>query len=110
MLIKFSSNAAGSFTTFGEVAQALTRAMTGTGSQEGAIRGGNIDGALASLRMRVQRQDTRNDSATADTGDDDGEEVVDLSVRAVPLIEMLEAASAKARAGDPDTYVMWHPE
>jgi hypothetical protein len=35
---------------------------------------------------------------------------VDLSIRAIPLIEMLEAASLQVREGDPDTYVMWQPE
>ena len=54
MLIKFSSNAAGSFSMFGEDATALVKLMTGTGQQEGAVRGRAISDSLSRLQEGVK--------------------------------------------------------
>ena len=96
---------------FGHIATALVSAMTGRGREEGALKGNDIADALARLKQH-QHQLGEAPAPDYDEADDDDEEEepIDLSVRAVPLVEMLEAAAAKVEEGDLDTYVMWQPE
>ena len=114
MLIKFSSNAAGSFTMLGQVALALIKMMTNEARQEGALKGSDIDAALNRLRKRVQQPGATAAPTGLEAGnkadEEEDEEPVDLSARAFPLIEMLEAASAQASGDNRDVYVMWQPE
>ncbi len=119
MLIKFSSDSTGSFTMLGEDALTLVNLMKGKKQEEGVLRGKDIDHALNQLRQRLRSRDTTPDQdsvASTEAGNDangdeeEDEEPVDLAVRAVPLIEMLEAAAAGFRAGDEDSYVIWKPE
>lgn len=119
MLIKFSCDSTGSFTMLGEDALALVNLMKDKKQVEGILRGQDIDHALNQLRQRLRSRDTtpgQDTVASTEAGngangdEEEDEEPVDLAVRAVPLIEMLEAASASFRAGDKDSYVIWKPE
>ena len=110
MLIKFSSNAAGGFSMFGDDAMALIRFMTGTAQHEGALHGQAISDSLRRLQAGVKARKPSETVAPDDPDDDENEERVRVSARATPLLEMLEKAAAEVRAGDPETYVMWQPE
>jgi Domain of unknown function (DUF1840) len=102
MLITFKSKAYGDVTMFGDVALKLIRIMGHGGTVPGAIGADEIGLSLARLRAAVQADKELN-AGKAEEPDNaqEGRDRVSLAQRAVPLIEMLEAAE---RLGSP---VMW---
>ena len=102
MLVTFSSKASGDFTMFGDVALKLIRIMGHGGSIPGAIGADEVAIALERLRKAVQADKTLNAGKADDSDDEPGSErAVSLAQRAVPLIEMLEAAAEQ------NAPVMW---
>lgn len=98
MLVTFRSKAYADITMFGEVAVQLLRMMGHSGTVPGALMPEDIPAALEKLRASLQRQQASQQPAGSA---DEDEPPVTLSHRAMPLIELLEAAQ-KA-----DTQVMW---
>jgi len=111
MLIKFSSNASGSIIMFGEVAVQLLKAMGLTAHDEGAIKGDDIAQALVRLKSELMKSAAELPSHPGSIDDEDEQDtVVGLSVRAVPLLEMLDLAQKQFEEGKADTFVMWQVE
>lgn len=101
MLVTFKSDAYAHITLFGDVAVRLLKMMGQSGKVPGALLAEDVPEALERLRSAI---DVHNELPAAESpgeDDGDGEPAVSLANRALPLIELLEAA---AKAG---TYVMW---
>ena len=86
---------------FGDVAVHLLRLMGHSGTVPGAILAEDIPAALECLVAAIQaEQQLPEQKQTED--EEDSEPVVSLSLRAFPLIELLEAAAKKK------CNVMWN--
>ncbi len=103
MLVTFRSESYANITMFGDVAVTLLKLMGQSGRVPGALVAEDVPDALGRLRAALA-----SDASLAATGasvddqeDDSGERPVSLVHRALPLIELLEAAE-KAKS-----YVMW---
>ena len=86
---------------FGEAAEALLRMSGQSGNVPGAIMAEDVPAALVDLQAALKvkstsEHDTSADGSvavkSADQDDDDHANKVALATRAVPLIELLEAA------------------
>lgn len=104
MIVTFTTRAYADITMFGDVAVRLLRLMGHSGTVPGALRAEDVPAALASLRQAVQ---AHGDEAAPGPGrpaaeDEPGKEpAVNLSQRAFPLLELLQAAAAE------DCSVSW---
>lgn len=102
MIVTFSTNAHGDITFLGSVALDLLRIMGRDETLPSAMYAEDIPNALARLRAAIQ---TEIENIESDKGDDhqgdDAEVEIGLQQRALPLIQLLEAAR------DADTPVMW---
>jgi len=102
MLISFQSSASGDVVMFENVARELLSLMGRKDHVPSAMYPEDVPWALSKLRHAVATMPDDEDSASdAGSDDDDREATVGLKVRALPLIELLEA-SARERA-----HVMW---
>ena len=101
MLVTFSCPAYADITMFGDVAARLLRMMGHRETVPGAILAEDVKAALELLVAAIQAEQQLPEPEKSDDEEDDDEPVVSLSHRALPLIELLEAAS-KAKC-----YVMW---
>ncbi|MCK5478016.1 MAG: DUF1840 domain-containing protein [Methylococcales bacterium] len=100
MLVTFSCSAYADITMFGDVAVRLLRLMGHSGTVPGAILAEDVQAALTRLVDALKAEQKL--SGSEKSGDEeDGEPVVSLSHRALPLIELFEAA-VKAKCN-----VMW---
>lgn len=100
MLVTFKTKAYANITMFGDVAIKLLRMMGHSGTVPGAIKTDDVPAALERLKAAIAEQ--RRNEAPEDAADaDDGEQRVNLSTRALPLIELLEAAAKRG------SDVMW---
>lgn len=103
MLITFKTPAYADITMFGDVAKALIKMMGHSGTVPGAILAEDVPKALEKLRDAVARNP--NAPLNPERGDDDDEdarrESVSLAKRALPLVELLEAAARDEK------NVMW---
>ena len=100
MLVTFSCSAYANITMFGDVAVRLLRLMGHSGTVPGAILAEEVQAALERLVAATQ-VDQKLPGREKSGKEEDGEPVVSLSHRALPLIELLKA-SAKAKSN-----VMW---
>lgn len=100
MLVTFKTKAYANITMFGDVAVRLIRMMGHSGTVPSAIRSDDVPAALEKLKAAIA-DEKRRQSADPDVGDDDQEPKISLANRAVPLIELLEAAAKR------DADVMW---
>ena len=107
MLITFSSKAHNDVTMFGDIAQSLIKMMGYTTEIPGAITAEDVNSALVNLEKNLavaadQQQIAQDKQQAVDIDDEDEKESeIKITVRAIPLIELLKAAiSAKS-------YVMW---
>jgi hypothetical protein len=85
---------------FGDIAKKLIRSMGHSGSIPGAIRADDLPLALTSLKAAIQSEMVvidEDEDASARESDD----FVSIDKRALPLIELLEAAIAQ------NDDVMW---
>ncbi len=100
MLVTFSSPAHGDVTMFGDVAIRLLNMMGRSDTVPSALYAEDVQAALERLKTAVALvPSTPKPNMTAE--DEDDETIVSISLRALPLIEMLEAAANEKRA------VMW---
>lgn len=100
MLVTFKTKAHGDITMFGDVAVKLLKIMGHSGTVPSAFKPEDIPAALNRLKQAANQ----DDPSTVDdgkAGDQDEDEPVSLRNRALPLIELLEAAD-KAQV-----HVMW---
>jgi len=97
MLVTFSCPAYADITMFGDVAHQLLKMMGHSGTVPSALSAEDVMPALEHLEAAV----ALNTQSENPKEDEDGEPVVSLSHRALPLIELLKAA-AKA-----ECHVMW---
>ncbi|NJD32372.1 MAG: DUF1840 domain-containing protein [Gammaproteobacteria bacterium] len=103
MIVKFSTRF-GQLTMHGDAAVALLKAMGHTGSVPGAILAAELPAALEALQRSLATYGDRIASAPPPDLDDEERErepVVTLRMRAVPLIELVQAAVAR------DSDLMW---
>ena len=107
MLITFSSKAHNDVTMFGDIAQSFIKMMGYTTEIPGAITAEDVNSALVNLEKNLavaaaaDQQQIAQDKQQAVDIDDEKESEIKITVRAIPLIELLKAAiSAKS-------YVMW---
>ena len=102
MLIKFKTTASyPEITMFGEVALKLLEMMGRRGTVPSAIGAEDIPQALESLRKRIAEADAALEDQPPHEEEEGEERRVSLHNRAVPLIELLEAAQKEGVA------VMW---
>ena len=107
MLVTFKCKASGNIVMFGDVAKQMLKMMGYCESIPGAIRAEDIPMALMNLqqathRIHKQEFDAHRDTASNDEFDElDAEPVISLNTRAMPLIEMLEAAKRE------ECHIMW---
>ena len=103
MLVTFKTEVYANITMFGEVAVTLLKLMGHSGTIPGALLAEDVPAALARLKAAAaEHPETPLDPTTGTGPRDEGDERhVSLGHRALPLIQLLEAAeSAKAN-------VMW---
>ena len=100
MLVTFSCPAYANITLFGDAAVRLLKLMGHSGAVPGALHAADVQAALERLESAVEA-DKQSPEPEASAQSEDDEPAVRLSHRALPLIELLNAA-AKARCD-----VMW---
>lgn len=106
MLVTFKTKAYANITMFGDVAVQLLRMMGHSGAVPGVVLAEDVPAALEKLKAAIAEEKRRAAEApdVADDDDHDGEDdepKVSLSTRALPLIELLEAAAKR------QVNVMW---
>lgn len=101
MLITFKSRAGADIIMFGDVALKLIRMMGRTDTVPGVIEPEDIPQALKSLRQGIATEASAAKEEEADGVEDEEAELVSVHNRALPLIDMLNAATEE------DVPVMW---
>lgn len=99
MLVTFSCKAWADITMFGDVAVRLLNLMGHSGTIPGALLAEDIPEALNKLKAAVEIDKTSESQQK--TEEESEEEAVSLSLRAYPLIELLDAAAKE------NCDVMW---
>ncbi|WP_031432661.1 DUF1840 domain-containing protein [Methylomarinum vadi] len=92
MLVTFSCSAYASITMFGDIAVRLLKMMGRSGTVPGAILAEDVPAALNHLMVELQRQQKLSEPVEK-KDEEEGEPAVSLSHRALPLVELLEAAA-----------------
>ena len=100
MLVTFSTPAHGDVTMFGDVALQLLKMMGRDDTVPSALYAEDVQAALERLQGALDSGQSNPDPDTAAQDEDDAEPV-STSHRALPLIELLEAAARENSA------VMW---
>jgi len=103
MLVTFSTPAYADITMFGDVAVHMLKLMGHSETVPGAILAEDVQASLERLQAAIEaeQQLPEPEKSGDEEDEEDDEPVVSLSHRALPLIELLEAA-AKANCN-----VMW---
>lgn len=109
MLITFSCKSHANVTMFGDIAQVLITMMEFTTDIPGAIMAEDVESALTNLEnnivvvnnQQIQHQDTPQPTDIMDEDNDEQQVKISLSVRALPLINLLKTAISV------ESYVMW---
>jgi hypothetical protein len=102
MLITFKTPVHADITMFGDVAKALIRMMGHSGSVPGALLAQDVPAALQRLQAAVETNPDRPLDPKHDEDDDEARaQSVSLKHRALPLIDLLEAAAREGK------NVMW---
>ena len=112
MLITFRSKASGNVTMFGDIAKQLLKMMGFCETVPGAIDAEDVPRALANLEQAINKEKQRlcqekldgteaEKIANDELDDADYEPEISIAIRAIPLIELLQAAE-KERC-----YIMW---
>ncbi|RCX32735.1 DUF1840 domain-containing protein [Thioalbus denitrificans] len=89
MLVTFSCPAYANITLFGNVAIRLLQMTGHSGTVPGALQAEEVPGALARLQTALKQLPASEEPAEGD----DGEPAVSIQHRALPLVELLEAAA-----------------
>jgi hypothetical protein len=102
MLITFKTPVHADITMFGDVAKALIRMMGHSGAVPGALLAEDVPTALDRLKAAVEANPEAPLDPEHDEDDEDARaQSVSLKHRALPLIELLEAAARDEK------NVMW---
>jgi hypothetical protein len=102
MLVTFETEAHANITMFGDVAVTLIKLMGHSGSVPGALMAAEVPAALARLQAAVaERPDVPLDPESQGATEGEDEPHVSLAHRALPLIQLLESATAAGK------NVMW---
>lgn len=108
MLITFRCKAYANVTMFGSIGLQMIKMMGHSGAVPGAIGAEEIPYALSQLKAAVNAEKKRADQATQEQEYDDDDEreetPVSISNRALPLIDMLNAAISE------ECGIMWDSE
>lgn len=99
MLVTFTTSAYADITMFGDVALHLLKLMGHSATVPGALLAEDIPAALQRLESAIEAQSRSPEPEQSENDEDD--DAVSLAHRALPLIELLRAAS-KRKAN-----VMW---
>ena len=102
-MVTFKSQSHGDILMFEGVAKSLLKMMGQSGNVPGAIMAADVAAAHAALQDKLAAEQVRDQPAAekADASADEDEVPVGLSTRAIPLLEMLQAAI------DSNDNVMW---
>ena len=97
MLVTFKTDSYANIVMFGEAAETLLKMLGQSGNVPGAIMADDVPRALADLQaaLKVEQSTAASDVGAANETNPDDEDhanKVALATRAVPLIELLEAA------------------
>lgn len=92
MLVTFKTKAYPDITMFGDVAVRLLRLMGHSGTVPSAVRAEDVPAALEKLKAAIAEEKRKAAEQPPDEDDEDGPPVP-LANRALPLIELLEAAA-----------------
>jgi len=95
MLVTFSTDAYANIMVFGDVAQQLLKMMGHSGSVPGAIVAEDVGNALKHLRGAIESSPEVAHASSDEKDDDPRATAVSLKKRALPLIELLDAADRK---------------
>lgn len=90
-MITFKSEAYENIMYFDEVAKNLLSLMGHSGTVPGALKAAEVSRALANLQKHLSVQP----QSISEKDNDDGELAIGLNKRAIPLINMLQAAVKK---------------
>ncbi|WED42057.1 DUF1840 domain-containing protein [Legionella cardiaca] len=101
MLVTFYSDAYENIVMFGHIAQHLLKLMGHSGTVPGAIVAEEVPQALSRLQGGIEQEKSQQHPAQKIRNSDDDEPEVSLAHRALPLINMLKAASKQ------QCNVMW---
>ena len=101
MLITFKSDAYADITLFGDVALQLLKMMGHSGTVPGAILAEDVPAALDRLKRGIDVEKSLPASPENSQDKDPDDQVVSLTYRALPLIELFTAAAKK------NCNVMW---
>ncbi len=101
MLVTFKTDAYADIIMFGDVARRLLKMMGHSGTVPGAILADDVPAALDRLKRAVESEKSTENPPSSREGEENDQEAVKLSYRALPLIELLTAAAKKKRD------VMW---
>ncbi len=94
MLVTFESKAYANIIYFGDIAKQLLRMMGHSGTVPGAILADDVPQALSRLQSALAQHAETQAPATDDKDDArDKERPVQLKTRALPLLELLTAAT-----------------
>lgn len=99
MLVTFTSEAYADITMFGSAATSLLKMMGLSGNVPGALLAEDVGGALEHLRQSLDEAGEgapveADEQDTARISEDDDVRPVSIATRAVPLVQLLEAAHA----------------
>jgi len=97
MLVTFRTDAYANITMFGDVAVRLLKLMGHSGTVPSAILADDVPQALARLKAAIaaDKAASADGPRTGAQSDDSEEPPVSLAHRALPLIELLEAAAKR---------------
>jgi hypothetical protein len=102
MLVHFKTDAYAGITMFGDIAVRLLKLMGHSGTVPGAIKAEDVPAALQRLRDGLNAHGAEPQPAPSLTDEEERQEPpVNLSTRAYPLVQLLEAAAAE------QSDVMW---
>lgn len=99
MIVTFSTTTSGSIVYQGDIALQLLRILGRDETMPSAMYAEDIPSAVATLKAAIALDRSREVTGNAD--DDSSDAEVSLSHRALPLIELLEAAQRE------NTGLMW---
>jgi hypothetical protein len=104
MLVTFRTKAYADITMFGDVAKQLLELMGQSGAIPSAIKAEDVPGVLARLEAAIERRKRAEaaEASDAQNDEDDAPRAIALSLRAVPLLELLRAAVTN------NADVLWH--
>ncbi len=102
VLVKFQSKSSPTIIMFGDIAKTLIKYMGHSGTIPSAINAKDVPVALQNLQEALKNEiEQTEDLSKSNHHDENEEEYVSLHTRAMPLIELLQAAIRE------DEYVTW---